>query len=219
MAEHCCSSLLFCCSSSIRERNSLHLRGCKESNPRWLLSLIQSDPHQWFVAATQATIFPLHMLLCLEALGWCCGGWRILWGSDSRSVGGGAVVHLAMMGINETWMGNEITKLYQRKGRKEDYQVHTVTTSLSAEQSRGRTCTCSSTHYCNAGADGTRGSCAISFVVSGTPATPTGIRFMARKDVCQAVSLSPVGLHWKDKCSLKGKNNIVADYHLPIKII
>lgn len=160
-------------------------------------SLRQSDPHQWFVATTQATIFPPHPLLCSETL-----GWRAVAGGSYQVVTAGAMGHSAMTGINETRVGDEIAKLWRGSQNGGLPGIHAVTASLPQTWA-GAAPVCTTDQRSQQRQRGPRhGSCAISFVVSGTPSTPRGVRFMARKDICQAVYSSPAGFHWKDKYSL-----------------
>lgn len=114
-------------------------------------------------------------------------------GSDEVATAG-VMGYSSMTGINETCIGNKITKLVAGKARKEDYQVHAVTAShpQSRAEQGTRSCSYNPTNiHNNAGVDGDMA--AVRSHLSGTPTTPSGVRFVARKDICQAVSSSPAG--------------------------
>lgn len=100
--------------------------GLQEAEPKVSShSLRQSDPHQWFVAAAQATIFPPHPLLCLEALGWrvvaggSYGWWQHKWWATRPWQE--LMRHAWVMRIQSGCREQSI---------KEDYQVRAFTGSL-----------------------------------------------------------------------------------------
>lgn len=122
--------------------------GLQEAKPKVSShSLRETDPHQWFVAATQATIFPPQPLLCLEAL-----GWRAVAGRSYEGVTAGVMGHSAMTRINETCMANEITKQGKPERRITRYTL-SKPHFRRAERGSNRTCNQTNIHN-NACTDG-----------------------------------------------------------------
>lgn len=107
----------------------------------------------------------------------------------------GLMGHSAMTRINETCTGNEITTLYEEKLERR------ITRYTLAHPHFGRT-ECGSEPVCSTqptlietpariGVGGWQ----LYDLIFGTPTAPRGMKFMKRKDICQAVSSSPGGFH------------------------
>lgn len=204
--KQCCNSLLFCCSSSIRD----YIYVLKEANSMMSLhSLRQSDPNQWFVAATWTTVLPPHSHALFGGLGLVSSVWRWWQQEEEATWPWQELMRLPWAMTLQSCMAGE-----SEKGGLPGIHCHDFSSAEQSGSTPVRTGNLTTDIHNSSDLNGSMGSWAISFVVSGTPTTPSGVRFMARKDICQAVCSSPVGFHWGDEHSLQEKKYNLRDNQL-----
>lgn len=172
--------------------------GLQEAKPRWVLTVCDSPTliHDLWPGA-QAPLSPLLACpLCSEALGWRAVAW-----GPYEVMTAGALGHLAVTGINETHMENEITKLRRRKPERRITEHELLPPRFQRAEPGGHTCTRKPADIRNTGADGDVAAVQSHFWRLGLPLLPV------RKDICQAVALSPVGFRSKE--SIQEINDII----------